>query len=70
MTLFVVISTGLPVPFRQPIRMVTGEIVLVKKIDFPTDEEVNEVLDRVILATSKLYESKKPEWEKRPLVIT
>ena len=70
MTVFIVIFTGLPVPFRQPLRMVTGEIVLVKKIEFPTDEEINGVLDRVILATTKLYETKKPEWEKRPLVIT
>ena len=70
MIVFIVICTGLPVPFRHPIRMATGEIVLVKKIEHPTDDEVNEVLNRVILATTKLYETKKPEWEKRPLVIT
>lgn len=61
---------GLPVPFRQPLRMVTGDIVLVKKNSSPSEEEINEVLDRVIAAVSRLYDTKKPEWETRPLVIT
>lgn len=61
---------GLPVPFRQPLRMVTGDIVLVKQNSSPSEEEINEVLDRVIAAVSKLYDTKKPEWETRPLVIT
>lgn len=68
--LMIVTYVGLPVPFRQPLRMVTGDIVLVKKNDSPSDEEVNEVLDKVIIAVTKLYETKKPEWEKRPLKIT
>ena len=63
-------STGLPVPFRQPLRMATGEIVLVKKNESPSDEEINEVMERVIKAVNDLYETKKPEWEKRPLKIT
>ena len=50
--------------------MVTGEIILIKKIENPTDEEINEVLDRVIIGVKKLYEMKKPDWEERPLVIT
>ena len=64
------IFAGLPVPFRQPLRMVTGEIVLIKQNDNPSDEEINEVLDRVIIAVKKLYDEKKPEWETRPLIIT
>lgn len=62
--------SGLPVPFRQPLRMVTGEIVLIKKNESPSDEEINEVMERVIKAVNDLYETKKPEWEKRPLKIT
>lgn len=57
-------------PFRQPLRMATGEIVLVKKNESPSDEEINEVMERVIKAVNDLYETKKPEWEKRPLKIT
>ena len=57
-------------PFRQPLRMVTGDIVLVKQNSSPTEAEINEVLDRVIVAVNKLYETKKPDWETRPLVIT
>jgi hypothetical protein len=50
--------------------MVTGEIVLVKKNESPSDVEINEVMERVIKAVNDLYEKKKPEWEKRPLKIT
>jgi hypothetical protein len=50
--------------------MVTGEIVQIKQNSSPSEEEINEVLQRVIVATKKLYETKKPDWEDRPLVIT
>ena len=50
--------------------MVTGEFVLVKQNNSPTDDEVNEVLERVIISVKKLYEKEKPDWELRPLVIT
>lgn len=59
----------LPVPFRHPIRMVTGEIVEVKQNDTPTDEEIQETMERVIKSLQTMYDTKKPEWETRPLVI-
>jgi len=60
----------LPVPYRHPLRMVTGDIVRVTKIENPTDEQVAEVHDKVIAAVQKLYDTKKPDWETRPLVIS
>lgn len=59
----------LPVPYRHPIHMVSGEIVRVTQRDFPTDEEVDEVHANVVQAIQTLYETKKPVWENRPLVI-
>lgn len=59
----------LPVPFRHPIKMVIGEIVEVKQNDNPTDEEIQEVMDRVKKSVEIAY-AKRPEWEKRPLVIS
>jgi 2-acylglycerol O-acyltransferase 2 len=58
-----------PFPYRRPIRMVTGEIIEVQKKENPTDEEVQQVLDKLIAGVKKLYEEKKPDWETRPLVI-
>jgi hypothetical protein len=60
---------GLPVPFRHPLRMVTGNIIVVKQKDFPSDEEVQLVMDQVIESLTQLYNEKKPEWETRPLII-
>eukprot|EP01034_Spumella_vulgaris_P023350 gene23350-29563_t len=60
----------LPVPFRQPIHMASGDIVEVVQNDNPSVEEIQAVLDRVVLAVDKLYREKRPEWEKRPLVIS
>jgi hypothetical protein len=59
----------LPVPFRHPLRMVSGKIVEVKQNDNPTDEEVAEVMERVKQSLRELYETKKPEWETRPFEI-
>ena len=59
----------LPVPFRHPIKMAFGEIVEVKQNDNPTDEEIQEVIDRLKKSMEAAYE-KRPEWEKRPLVIS
>lgn len=50
--------------------MVTGEFVLVKQNDSPSDKEINEILEKVIESVKKLYDTKKPDWEKRPLIIT
>lgn len=50
--------------------MVTGEFVLVKQNDSPSDKEINEILEKVIASVKKLYDTKKPDWEKRPLIIT
>lgn len=60
----------LPVPFRHPIRMVTGRIVEVQKKEFPSEADVEEVIQRVIASVNELYEKKAPEWETRPLVIS
>lgn len=60
----------LPVPFRHPIRMVTGRVVEVQQKEFPSDEEVEAVMQKVIASVTELYEKKKPEWETRPLVIS
>jgi hypothetical protein len=49
--------------------MVTGDIIEVKKNPNPSDEEVNEVLQKLIAGVKKVYEEKKPEWENRPLEI-
>jgi diacylglycerol O-acyltransferase 2, plant len=60
----------LPVPYRTPLRMVVGRIVDVTQKDFPSEEEVNEVMEKVIASVTELYEKKKPDWETRPLVIS
>jgi 2-acylglycerol O-acyltransferase 2 len=61
---------GLPVPFRQPIHMASGDIVEVVQNDNPSAEEVQSVLDRVVASVDKLYREKRPEWERRELVIS
>ena len=58
--LLLLLLLGLPIPFRKPLKMVTGEFVLVKQNNSPTDDEVNEVLERVIISVKKLYEKEKP----------
>ena len=60
----------LPVPYRHPIRLVTGDIVEVTQISEPTPEQVQEIMDKVIQSIQHLYEQKKPDWETRPLIIT
>lgn len=60
---------GLPIPFRHPLTMVSGEIVQVTKNPSPSVEEVEEVMRRVESSLMTLYNSKKPVWEKRPLII-
>jgi 2-acylglycerol O-acyltransferase 2 len=61
---------GLPIPFRHPIKMVSGEIVEVDQCSSPTAEQVEEVMNRVIKSVTDLYNSpKKPSWETRPLVV-
>lgn len=68
----IVFFTGrnlLPVPFRHPIHFVIGEAIPVKQKTSPTAQEVEALLEKVIAATEKLYNEKKPEWEDKPLVI-
>ena len=60
----------LPVPFRHPIRMVTGRVVEVTRKEFPSEEEINAVMEKVIASVQELYDTKKPDWEDRPLVIS
>ncbi len=59
----------LPVPYRHPLRMALGEIVEVVQKDEPSDAEAQAVLDRVVASIEKLYATKKPDWETRPLTI-
>lgn len=59
----------LTVPYRHPIRLVFGEPIKVTQKDEPTDEEVQETLNKVIAEVEKVYKEKRPEWEDRPLVI-
>jgi hypothetical protein len=59
----------LPVPYRHPIKMVTAEIVEVVQCANPSEEQVQETMDRLIRSLQQAYEAKKPDWEKRPLVV-
>lgn len=59
----------LPIPLRHPLKLVIGEPVAVTQNLKPTNEEVDQVLQRVIAATEKLYAEHKPAWETRPLVV-
>lgn len=59
----------LPVPYRHPLRMVMGNMVQVTQNDQPTDEEAQDVLNRVEAELVRMYNEKKPEWETRPLVV-
>lgn len=59
----------LPVPFRQPIHIVAADIVEVKQNRNPTAEDIDDVMNRLTQSLQKMYETKKPSWEDRPLVI-
>jgi 1-acyl-sn-glycerol-3-phosphate acyltransferase len=59
----------LPVPYRHPIHMAIGEIVEVVQKAEPSEEEIDEVMNRVVKSIQECYEKKKPVWETRPLVI-
>jgi hypothetical protein len=60
---------GLPIPYRHPLRMVTGKIIRVTRKENPSDEEIDAVLNEVIQSLEEVFEKKKPVWEKRKLVI-
>jgi 2-acylglycerol O-acyltransferase 2 len=60
---------GMSVPYRHPISMVTGQVLAVTQRDSPSDEEVQQTMDRLVKALEALYEAHKPQWEDRPLVI-
>jgi hypothetical protein len=53
----------------QHIHMATGNIIEVVQNDNPSDAEVQRVLDQVVAGVTMTYNTKKPEWETRPLVI-
>eukprot|EP01040_Poterioochromonas_malhamensis_P003166 gene3166-3374_t len=46
-----------------------AEIVEVKKIDNPTEEQLREVMDRVMKSVNDMHEKKRPAWETRKLVF-
>lgn len=60
---------GLPIPYRYPCSMASGEIVRVVQNDNPTDAQIDEVIAKVCASVEKVYYEKRPEWEIRPLVI-
>ena len=49
--------------------MATGNIIEVTQNANPSEEDVQRVLDQVIAGVTMTYNTKKPDWEKRPLVI-
>ena len=59
----------LPIPYQQPLHIVRGKTIITKQEDNPSDETVQKVLNKVIKEVQRLYDSKKPSWETRPLVI-
>lgn len=61
---------GLTIPFRHPIKMVSGTIIQVEQNDDPDDKLIDATMDKVIESIEKLYKEKKPDWETRPLVIS
>ena len=60
----------LPVPYRQPLKMVSGRVIKVKQNDSPSDAEVQAVLNEVVAEFERLYASdQRPAWETRPLKL-
>ena len=59
----------LPVPYRQPIHMAVGPAIPVTRVSSPSPADVQTLLDQVVRAVTELYETKKPQWEHRPLVV-
>jgi diacylglycerol O-acyltransferase 2, plant len=59
----------LPVPYRHPIHLASGEVIPVTQNSNPTDEDVQKVMDDVVAALQLLYDKHKPEWEQRPLMV-
>jgi 2-acylglycerol O-acyltransferase 2 len=59
----------LSVPYRHPLHVVYGEPIEVIQKNDPSNEEVAELLQKVVDAVEKIYKEQRPEWEDRPLVI-
>ena len=59
----------LPVPYRRPLHMVFGDVIEVEKNDHPTQQYVEETLQKVIDAVNHLYDQHRPTWENRPLIV-
>jgi hypothetical protein len=60
---------GLAIPYRHHIHMQTGAVVYVEKEDAPSEATVKEVMAKVEASVVELYNTKRPVWETRPLVI-
>lgn len=59
----------LPIPYRIPLKLTTGDIIMVKQIANPTDADIDAVMQKVVNAVTKLYNEQRPVDEKRPLKI-
>jgi 2-acylglycerol O-acyltransferase 2 len=57
------------VPYRTPLKMVSGEIIEIIQNDNPEEKEIKETMEKVMKALYDIYEKKKPSWESRRLVI-
>jgi 1-acyl-sn-glycerol-3-phosphate acyltransferase len=62
---------GLPIPYRTPLLSITGDKIVVAKVQDPTPEQIQELLDTVIDRTVELFDKHKPSfgWENVKLVV-
>ncbi|CAM9598235.1 unnamed protein product [Phaeothamnion confervicola] len=60
---------GLTVPYRRPLRMVSGRPIHVQQTDDPSQEYIDSIHQELVERTVELYETYRPAWETRPLKI-
>mmetsp|Transcript_15921 Transcript_15921/g.21054 ORF Transcript_15921/g.21054 Transcript_15921/m.21054 type:complete len:356 (-) Transcript_15921:167-1234(-) len=60
---------GLPIPYRQKIKLISGKPIEVKQQQNPSEEYVNEIHKKFVEQLQVLYKEYLPAWEDRPLVI-
>lgn len=57
------------IPYQVPLRVVRGRKICVTQEAQPSDATVQRVLDEVVKEVQHIYQTKRPEWEDRPLVV-